>query len=189
MMKVINIEETPNPEALKFILDAPLLETGVRQFDRPEDGASDLLAGSLFVLGGIESVFYMGSFVTVSKLPTRGWNDLKPRIIKAIEANASPVKAAVLSDASSQPSNGQSDASGTQAELLVKINQVLEDNVMPALAADGGGLEVLDLHDHVLTIHYQGACGSCPSSTAGTMAAVQNLLQRMVDPRIQVVPG
>jgi Fe-S cluster biogenesis protein NfuA len=46
---------------------------------------------------------------------------------------------------------------------------------------------VIELKDFVLTIHYQGACGSCPSSTAGTMMAVQNLLQRMVDRRLRVV--
>ena len=74
-------------------------------------------------------------------------------------------------------------------ELLKKINKVLEDTIVPALAGDGGGLEVLGLDNYVLTIHYQGACGGCPSAVSGTMMAVQNLLQKMVDPRIQVVPG
>jgi Fe-S cluster biogenesis protein NfuA len=72
-------------------------------------------------------------------------------------------------------------------ELMDRINAVIDENVRPALAGDGGGLEVISLEGYTLTIHYQGACGSCPSATAGTMGAVQNLLQRLVDPRIKVV--
>ena len=59
---------------------------------------------------------------------------------------------------------------------------------MPALAADGGGLEVVGYQDHVLSVRYQGACGGCPSSTGGTLFAIQNLLQRLVDEKIKVEP-
>lgn len=186
MFKVIDIQETPNPDALKFVLDGKLLESGVRQFDTPEAAYTDPLAASLFAMGGVESVFYMGEFVTVTKFPNRDWRDLQPKAIKMIESNATPAQ-----PQAPLPTNGQKAGveTGTNAELLLKINQVLEDNVIPALAGDGGGLEVMDFHDYVLTVHYQGACGTCPSSTAGTLTAVQNLLQRMVDPRIQVIPG
>ena len=68
-----------------------------------------------------------------------------------------------------------------------KIEEIIDENVRPALAGDGGGLEVLAYQDGVLTVHYQGACGSCPSASAGTLYAIQNLLQRMLDPKIQVV--
>jgi len=184
MFKVINIEETPNPDALKFILDQPLLVSGVRQFDNAPAGSKDPLARPLFSLGGVESVFYMGGFVTVAKFPNRAWDELKPQIVKVIEESAEAAK-----NAGDAPAGNGSSATPENGELLTKINQVLEENVVPALAADGGGIEVLGLDDYVLTIHYQGACGSCASSTAGTMMAVQNLLQRMIDPRIQVVPG
>jgi Fe-S cluster biogenesis protein NfuA len=71
--------------------------------------------------------------------------------------------------------------------MLSKIEEIIDENVRPALAGDGGGLEVLAYQDGVLTVHYQGACGSCPSASAGTLYAIQNLLQRMLDPKIQVV--
>jgi Fe-S cluster biogenesis protein NfuA len=186
MFRVINIEETPNPDALKFILDQTLLVSGVRQFDNAQAGSKDPLARPLFALGGIESVFYMGGFVTVAKFPNRGWDDLKPQVVKAVEENAEAAKTSAARGTGAGLPSPDSVESG---DLLKKINQVLEETVIPALAADGGGIEVLGLDDHVLTIHYQGACGSCPSSTAGTMTAVQSLLQRMIDPRIQVIPG
>ena len=71
--------------------------------------------------------------------------------------------------------------------LLEKINAVLDEKVRPALAGDGGGLNIIGLDGLTLKIHYQGACGSCPSSTTGTMMAIQNMLKKEVDPGIQVV--
>jgi len=134
MSKVIATEETPNPDALKFVLDGVLLKTGVKQFDTPDAAYSDPLAASLFSLGGIESVFYMDAFVTVSKFPNRDWDNLKPRVIQAIESNAENVQAA-----GSTP-NGKNISTADDGELLEKINEVLETNVIPALAGDGGGL-------------------------------------------------
>ncbi|MOA65598.1 NifU-like domain protein [compost metagenome] len=51
---------------------------------------------------------------------------------------------------------------------------------------DGGGLEVLELSAGVLKVHYQGACGTCPSSMYGTLAAIENLVH-LVDPSLKVV--
>ncbi len=48
--------------------------------------------------------------------------------------------------------------------LLKKINQLLDQKVRPALAGDGGGLQVLGIEGFTVKIRYQGACGSCPSS-------------------------
>ena len=70
--------------------------------------------------------------------------------------------------------------------MLGRINELLDDRVRPALAGDGGGLEIMGLEGKTLTISYQGACGSCPSSTAGTLMAIQNLLQSEVDDELVV---
>ena len=52
---------------------------------------------------------------------------------------------------------------------------------------DGGYLEVLGLTEHTLSIRYQGACGSCPSSLTGTLMAIENMIKEEVDPEIEVV--
>ncbi|MFZ1519381.1 MAG: NifU family protein, partial [Ignavibacteriaceae bacterium] len=59
----------------------------------------------------------------------------------------------------------------------------------PALAGDGGGLEVLGLDGYTVKIRYQGACGSCPSSISGTLMAIEGLLKRDVNPAINVIPA
>jgi Fe-S cluster biogenesis protein NfuA len=35
-------------------------------------------------------------------------------------------------------------------------------------------------------VHYQGACGSCPSSTSGTLSAIENIV-RTIEPELEVV--
>ena len=73
--------------------------------------------------------------------------------------------------------------------MLAKINALLDDRVRPALAGDGGGLEIMGLEEKTLYIRYQGACGSCPSSTAGTLMAIQNLIQSEIDEELVVAPS
>lgn len=183
MVKIVAVAETPNPDALKFITDRPLLKSGAKSYDTPASAQKDPLAQALFALGPVSSVFYMDRFVTVSKPPSTDWKSLQPRVVETIEAKASPV------EETAPPAAAGSGAPASDDEMLAKINEVLDQNVRPALAGDGGGLEVIGYSDHVLTVHYQGACGSCPSSTSGTLFAIQNLLQRAVDPRIQVLPA
>jgi Fe-S cluster biogenesis protein NfuA len=81
------------------------------------------------------------------------------------------------------PGNDDSSA------LLKEINKLIDERVRPALANDGGGLEVLGLDGNVVTIRYQGACGSCPSSISATLTAIAGLLKRDIDPSIEVIAG
>ena len=92
MFKVIGTEENPDPDALKFVLDHPLVEAGVRQYDNARDASRDPLAASLFALGGVKSVFCKGGVVTVSKFSNRSWDDLKYAIIKVVEEKAGTAK-------------------------------------------------------------------------------------------------
>ena len=70
---------------------------------------------------------------------------------------------------------------------LLQINEILDEKVRPALMGDGGYLEVLGLKDHTLSIRYQGACGSCPSSLTGTLMAIEGMLKQEVDPEMEVI--
>jgi Fe-S cluster biogenesis protein NfuA len=46
---------------------------------------------------------------------------------------------------------------------------------------------VLGLNEHTLSIRYQGACGSCPSSLTGTLMAIEGMLKQEVDPELEVI--
>ena len=69
---------------------------------------------------------------------------------------------------------------------LLKIDEILERTIRPYLQSDGGDLEVLRLQGNELEVRYEGACGTCPSASAGTLAAIESILRDEYDAAITV---
>ena len=183
MPKISDIEETPNPNAVKFILREPVSNGVARQYGSAEMAENDPLAKSLFDVGHVVSVFYMDSMITVEKDDEGDWDELLPALavpIRAAEAVSSAAAAAAAV-------GGPIAALASDDPRLLKINDILDEKVRPALMGDGGYLEIIGLSDHTLSIRYQGACGSCPSSLTGTLMAIESMLKQEVDPELEVI--
>jgi Fe-S cluster biogenesis protein NfuA len=126
----------------------------------------------------------MDRMITVEKDDEADWDELLPALavpIRAAEAVNSTAAAAAAAV------GGPIAALASDDPRLLKINEILDEKVRPALMGDGGYLEVLGLQDHTLSIRYQGACGSCPSSLTGTLMAIESMLQQEVDPELEVI--
>ena len=178
MLMVEDVDLTPNPHALKFILNQKLLIYETRQYADKESAKNDPFATGIFNLNGVVSVFYMDKFVTIEKSSEANWGQIQRPFIdflKSFDPNLIP------EEKISTPTQEEEN------ELLKKINQLLDQKVRPALAGDGGGLQVLGVDGFTVKIRYQGACGSCPSSISGTLMAIEGLLKRDVNPSIHVV--
>jgi NFU1 iron-sulfur cluster scaffold homolog, mitochondrial len=184
MPKISDIEETPNPNAVKFILREPVSNGVARQYGSAEQAADDSLAKALFDVGHVVSVFYMDKMVTVEKDDEGDWDELLPALAVPIRATEAVNSAAVAAAAAV---GGPIAAVASDDPRLLRINEILDERVRPALMGDGGYLEVLGLSDHTLSIRYQGACGSCPSSLTGTLMAIESMLKQEVDPELEVV--
>jgi Fe-S cluster biogenesis protein NfuA len=180
MLMVDDVDLTPNPHALKFILNEKLLNLETRQYPDKASAQNDPFAKGIFEINGVVSVFYMDKFVTIEKSPESNWGQIQRPFInflKSFDKNLIPAEKEVK--VSDEESN----------ELLKQINNLLDQKVRPALAGDGGGLEVLGLDGYTVKIKYQGACGSCPSSISGTLTAIEGLLKRDINPAIHVIPA
>jgi Fe-S cluster biogenesis protein NfuA len=106
---------------------------------------------------------------------------------------AVPIRDAPAADAGSaqyaqQAASGAvvENLSAGDRERLDRINQILDEQVRPYLQGDGGDLYVMGLEGNRLMVHYQGACGSCPSSISGTLAGIESLVKQ-VEPDMEVV--
>jgi Fe-S cluster biogenesis protein NfuA/rhodanese-related sulfurtransferase len=100
-----------------------------------------------------------------------------------IEDGYAALKAALLAD----PNEVNYQALGSP-ERAAKVEQVLDEKVREFLARDGGGMEVIAIEDSKVLVSYHGACGSCSSSTAGTLRFIQNVLTVALNHEIEVVP-
>jgi len=184
MPKIAEIEGTPNPNAMKFILREPLTWGITRSYDNVDEARDDPLASALFAIEHVTNVFYVDHWITVTQDGAADWPEL-------LRKAAEPIRAAPAADAQSAAaaqaaSAALADLSPADQERLDRINALLDEQVRPYLQGDGGDLYVMGLDGNKLSVHYQGACGSCPSSISGTLTGIENLV-RSIEPEIEVV--
>src|SRR5215203_3874923 len=187
MPKISDIEETPNPNAVKFILREAVSNGVARQYGSAELAENDPLAKALFDVGNVVSVFYMDKMITVEKDDSGDWDELLPTLAVPIRAAESAASTSTAAAAAGAAVGGSLAAITSDDPRLLKINEILDEKVRPALMGDGGYLESLGLKEQTLSIRYQGACGSCPSSLTGTLMAIESMLKQEVDPELEVV--
>jgi len=180
--KIAEIEYTPNPNAVKFLLKESVAKGFPKNFASAEVAASDPLAKSLFEVGHVLSIYMQDKWITVTKDDHTTWTDLLPKL-------AAPIRSFQVSDTpfDAPPSRVVTDLYDPNDPILQKVQAVLNETILPALASDGGGLEVVGRHEKQILIRYQGACGTCPSSLTGTLAAIENLIHQKIDPELTVV--
>lgn len=192
MPRIAEIEFTPNPNARKFILREPLTYGVTRSYENAEQAAGDALAKALFAIAHVTNVFYVDHWITVTQDGKAHWPELLRELAVPIrDAPSAQQQSAELIGARSDEPDGvstfdESKLSPAEREKLEAIQQLLDERVRPYLQGDGGDLYVLGFEDNVLKVHYQGACGSCPSSISGTLAGIEGLVQQ-IDPQIEVI--
>ncbi|NTV73352.1 MAG: NifU family protein [Holophaga sp.] len=181
MPKIAEIEYTPNPNAVKFQLKEPVTVGFPKAFRDAEMAEHDELARALFAIGHVVSVFMQDKFITVTKDDGIGWTELLPKLAPPIRQAPSSAGSTQAAPPCDRPEVDESDP------LIQQIRKVLAASILPALAADGGGLDIVGRHDKQVMIRYLGACGSCPSGLTGTLMAIEGILRKEVDPEIVVI--
>ncbi len=190
MPKIADIQETPNPNAVKFILKEAVSYGTSHSFDSVEKAVDDKLAKSLFEIGEVVSVFYMDKMITVEKTDEADWDEILPLLavpIRATEAVQTTNGTNGKNGSAASAVGGAIAAAASDNPMIMQINELLDERIRPFLASDGGWLEIIGLEDKTLKIRYQGACGSCPSSLTGTLSAIENMIRDEIDSEIEVV--
>lgn len=171
-------ESTPNPATMKFIVNK-LLINGSVDYPTKESAEKSPFAKELYKFSFVNGVFFASNFVTVTKTEDAEWNDIEP-ILKEF------VKGAVEAEYKVQMEEQEEVAfEGTDTEI--KIQQILNDYVRPAVEQDGGAISYRSFNEGVVTVELRGSCSGCPSSTVTLKAGIENLLKRMVPEVTEVV--
>ncbi len=185
---MLYMEDTPNPESRKFVLDRMIFEKDYYEFQTEEDAAEAPLIKKLFGLEGVQTAFVSNNFITITKDNSLMWIEISPiikeTIVDHIEAGL-PVfspnfKKTNRAEVSNEPSSGDDD-------IDAKIKTTLDKYVTPAVEMDGGAISFVSFVDGKLTLSLQGACSGCPSSTVTLKQGIENLMQRMIPEVKEVV--
>jgi len=187
MPKIADIQETPNPNAVKFILKEAVSHGTSHSFKKRDDAAGNQLAESLFDVGNVVSVFYMDKMITVEKTDEVEWDEILPDLAVPIRAADSVSVSNGNGNAAVAVGGAIAAAAASDDPKLREIEAILDERIRPYLAGDGGWLEVVELAGNTLKIRYEGACGSCPSSLTGTLMAIENMIKEEIDPEIEVI--
>jgi Fe-S cluster biogenesis protein NfuA len=168
-------EITPNPRTLKFVTNRVLMPVGSADFPIPQAAgalADPALPKTLFGIGGVQGVFISGDFVTITKKDDSPWEQVVPEVAEALGKyleQGVPVLPGI-----------EAKEVGPMSEVERRIRQILDDQIRPSVAMDGGDIIFHGFEDGIVKLHMQGSCSSCPSSTATLKMGIENLLKEEI---------
>ena len=162
---------TPNPWAIKFVINGPFKEEGKATFNSPLECEDLPLVRDLFGIEGVKQVHLFQNTLTVTQTGELDYDDLEKQVSAVIQTRF----------AVHNPKFGESQKAKPRPQSadpqIQAIEEILDRTIRPGLQADGGDVEVLSFENNELKIMYQGACGGCPSSMMGTLDAIQGILR------------
>ncbi len=186
-------EQTPNPETLKFVTNQMLYARKMADFKEDQkDLAKEWspLAAALFGFDYVKGVYICNNFVTVTKDAATDWTaismELKKFIKTYVEEGGEIVKEGFEEAQAELAAAEEEEYTGEDAELVVKIKQLLDKYVRPAVEMDGGNIQFHSFKDGVVNVVMQGSCSGCPSSTGTLKVGIEGMLKRMC-PEVKAV--
>ena len=175
----LRIEETPNPNTIKFIPENKLDYEGTKLYKVSDDYENSYLLETIFSIKGISSVLLNSEFISVSKNEEEDWTVLKTMLSAKI-GSALQKKDKILA----KKENKKDDSSATPVEK--EIINLLETKVKPVVASHGGDITFHSFKNGVVSLELKGSCSGCPSSTATLKMGIENMLKHYI-PEVEEV--
>jgi len=169
----VQIQETPNPNSLKFVPGKKVSNVGSIELKKKEETKNELLRNILSI-NGVKSIFLGDDFLSVNKDEKNEWEDIKHIVISLINEFYADGKNIILEKAKEDKENQD------YKEIEKQIIKILETKIKPAVARDGGDIKFVEFKKGVVTVQLQGSCAGCPSSTMTLKQGVQNLLTHYI---------
>lgn len=180
---LVRVQPTPNPNALKFVVNVPVKAQGKATFSRPSEAVGIRLAEDLFAISDVRQLHFFENVVTVTYAEGTDVDTLRLEVQAVLQSRLPVHDPHFLMEEERK----RADRSKLPPEIQA-IEEILDNTVRMYLQGDGGDIQVVALKGNQLEVRYEGACGTCPSSTSATLEAIQGILRDQFDPDIEVVP-
>jgi len=194
---IIYAESTPNPASMKFVANELLVQNGATaQYLSKEETKGSPLAAKLFEFPFVKAIFLTGNFVTVSKTDNVQWEDITQELrdfIRTYINEGNPVIIELpktempVDNTFAAKKEVFTEHKAPSSEIEVKIVEILEQYIRPAVESDGGSITFKSFNEGIVTVQLRGSCSGCPSSAITLKAGIEGLLKRMIPDVKEVV--
>ena len=183
----VKLEFTPNPNTLKYSVNREILSRGTENFlNRAQATNHSPLAEQLFDINGIEAVMLGTNFITLTIDEDIDLEILNDQVINFITKFFESDEKAITSEPSPTKVIDLSSMNESDQEIVKKVQVILENEIRPAVAQDGGDILFHSYSKGTLYLSMIGSCSGCPSSTITLKEGIQTRLQQEI-PEIQEV--
>lgn len=175
-------ETTPNPAALKFVVNKMLTKSAV-EFKNINQTTASPLVQELFKFPYVKEVFIDENYISVTKYAINDWQEITLELrtfIKQFIENGGTVLDESLIIAQTEEEISKVDNLDITSQKIISI---LDEFVKPAVQADGGNIafDSYNEEDKIVKVILQGACSGCPSSTFTLKSGIENMLKSMLN--------
>ena len=194
---IIYAESTPNPSSMKFVANQLLVTDGATaQFLSKTETKGSPLAAKLFEFPFVKAVFMAANFITITKIDSIQWEEVTFELRDFIRVYISagnpvitelPKTEVAIDNTFTEKKEVFTEHAAPTTEIEVKIVEILEQYIRPAVEGDGGSITFKSYTDGIVTVQLRGACSGCPSSTITLKAGIEGLLKRMIPEVKEVV--
>ena len=172
---VLRAENTPNPDARKYVLAFSLGEGNTTYTQEGVTGDTEAEVPPIFAevlaLEGVESVFVLKSFVTITRKQGGGEG-------LSADWSAFDEKARELLSKLTRPALNARRSYGEGDSLFERIGRFILSDVAPFLQQDGGDIELVQVDEEgKVHVRLVGAGGTCPSSIMTLQGGVERRLK------------
>ena len=165
---MIKVVDTPNPDTKKFVFDDVIVGEGSKEFKK-KDGSLGCV-DNLFDIWNIELIFLDKNFISVRKSKNASWENLAQKVLEILSENINKDFSPLIF----KEENEFTD------EVSIRIEEVLNEKIRPAVAMDGGDIRLKSFKNGVAEVMLKGACAGCPSSTITLKHGVERMIKHYV---------
>jgi Fe-S cluster biogenesis protein NfuA len=173
----VSLDFTPNPNTLKYTVNRQLLESGTWYIRSVEQAKNESpLAERILTFGGLEAVMIGRDFITITKKEESDWDQVHKHASRAIQEHLN--QGGEVMKAGFVPY--QANVSSPGGSIEAQVREFLEREIKPAVAMDGGNIDLDRIEDGIVYVNLQGSCSGCPSSTATLKQGIEARLQQLI---------
>ncbi|ETZ07317.1 NifU-like protein 5, mitochondrial [Holospora obtusa F1] len=181
----MNIQKTPNPLSLKFIISSGVTSGGYTSFFNSQEAQHIPVVKEILDLPGVQHIFLAPDFITITKDQETPWSLLRSIIVCILDHyNASfPLKKLdQCAESVKKEAKYVTDYTEDEKTIIEEIELLIATRIRPNIEEDGGIIHFdhMDMERGIVYVRLDGACSGCPHSKETLTYGIENLLKHYI---------